>query len=92
MNLNLTIVWELLQQERFEQALAALDLLPVEAQRNSSEVQVMRADLLANRGEFAKAEKTCALALKVDEMNAGAYYVMALCREQLDDRRDRYGI
>lgn len=85
-NLNLTIVWELLQQERFEQALAALDLLPVEAQRNSSEVQVMRAALLANRGEFAKAEKTCALALKVDEMNAGAYYVMALCREQLDDR------
>jgi len=83
--LDLSAAWGLLQQERFEQALAALDLLPVEAQRNS-EVQVMRAALLANRGEFAEAEKTCAYALKVDQLNAGAYYVMALCREQLDDR------
>ncbi len=82
---DLSAVWGVLRQERFEQALAELDLLPVEAQGNS-DWQVMRAALLANRGEFAKAEETCASALKADEMNAGAYYVMALCREQLNDR------
>jgi chemotaxis protein methyltransferase CheR len=77
---------ELLQEERFEQALAALHSLPAEAQ-TSPDVQVLRAALLANRGDLAQAERACASVLELDALNAGAYYVMALCREQADDRR-----
>lgn len=80
---DLSIALELLQEERFEEALEAL---PAEAQ-NNPEVQVLRAALLANRGDLAKAQDACTSVLKIDELNAGAYYVMALCREQADDRR-----
>jgi chemotaxis protein methyltransferase CheR len=83
---DLSSVLSLLQNERFEQALEALAALPAEAQRNP-EVQVLKAALIANRGDTEKAEETCASALKADGMNAGAYYVMALCREQLNDRK-----
>ncbi len=83
---DLSIALELLREERFEQALEALQALPAEAQL-SPEVQVLRAALLANRGDLAKAEDACAAVLRIDELNAGAYYVMALCREQADDRR-----
>jgi chemotaxis protein methyltransferase CheR len=82
---DLSIVLQLLQEERFEQALAALQALP-SAARSSPEVQVLRGALLANRGDLAQAEEACAAALKMDSLNAGAYYVMALCREQADDR------
>jgi chemotaxis protein methyltransferase CheR len=83
---DLSTALELLREERFEQALSALQALPAEAQ-TSPEVQVLRAALLANRGDLAKAEDACSAVLKIDELNAGAYYVMALCREQADDRR-----
>ena len=82
---DLSPVWELLQEERFEQALAAVEALPAEA-RSSPDVQVLRAGLLANRGDLALAEEACASALKADSLNSGAYYVMALCREQTQDR------
>ena len=83
---DLSIALELLREERFEQALAALQALPAEAQ-TSSDVQVLRGVLLANCGDLAQAEHACASALEMDTLNAGAYYVMALCREQADDRR-----
>lgn len=83
---GLSAALELLQEERFEQALAALQALPADAQ-TSPDVQVLRAALLANRGDLAQAERTCASVLELDTLNAGAYYVMALCREQADDRR-----
>jgi len=82
---DLSSALELLQEERFEQALAALHALPAEAQ-SSPDVQVLRGVLLANRGDLAQAEEACTSALKTDTLNAGAYYVMALCREQSDDR------
>jgi chemotaxis protein methyltransferase CheR len=83
---DLSFALELLREERFEQALAALQTLPPEAQA-SPDVQVLRGVLLANRGDLAQAEQACASALEMDALNAGAYYVMALCREQADDRR-----
>ncbi len=82
---DLSAVLELLQEERFEQALAALQALPAEAQ-SSPDVHVLRGVLLANHGEPRQAEEACTSALKMDSLNAGAYYVMALCREQVDDR------
>ncbi len=83
---DLSGAMKLLQEERFEQALQVLDRLPAEAQ-TSPDVQVLRAALLANRGDLAKAEDVCSSVLKMDELNAGAYYVMALCREQANERQ-----
>jgi chemotaxis protein methyltransferase CheR len=82
---DLSIALGLLQEERFEEALAALKALPAEAQ-TSADVQVLQGILLANHGDLAQAEDACASALKMDALNAGAYYVMALCREQAEDR------
>jgi chemotaxis protein methyltransferase CheR len=82
---DLSVVLELFREERFEQALAAVEAMPAEAQ-SSPDVGVLRGVLLANRGDLAQAEEACAAALKMDSLNAGAYYVMALCREQADDR------
>jgi chemotaxis protein methyltransferase CheR len=83
---DLSSALELLQAERFEQALAALQALPTEIQ-SGPEVQMLRAILLANRGDRTLAEQACASVLKLDEFDAGAYYVMALCREQAGDRQ-----
>jgi chemotaxis protein methyltransferase CheR len=83
---DLSIALQLLQEERFEQALAAVHSLPVEAQA-SPEVQVLRAVLLANRGDLAQAEHACDSVLKIDELNADAYYVKALCCEHAGDRQ-----
>jgi chemotaxis protein methyltransferase CheR len=76
---------DLLQKERFEEALDFLHDLPAESPANA-DVQLLRAVLLANSGDLAGAEKACTLLLKTDELNAGAHYVMALCHEQAGDR------
>lgn len=83
---DLSTALNLLKEERFEQALTALQALPAEA-RTSLDAQVLRAALLANRGDLALAEDACTSILKIDELNAGAYYVKALCREQAGDRQ-----
>lgn len=83
---DLSIAMNLLQEERFEQALAKLLALPAEVQ-SSPEVQLLRAVLLTNRGDIADARQACLLVLKMDELNAGAYYVLALCSEHAGDRQ-----
>jgi chemotaxis protein methyltransferase CheR len=83
---DLSIALNLLQEERFEQALEVLQGLPAESQA-SPDVQVLRAVLLANRGDLAQAEEVCVALLNIDQLNAGAFYVMALCREQANDRQ-----
>lgn len=86
MPVDLSTALKLLKEERFDLALEALQALPAEAQTDP-DAQVLRAALLANRGDIAQAEDACASALKTDEMNTGAYYVKALCREQVGDRQ-----
>jgi chemotaxis protein methyltransferase CheR len=83
---DLSKALELLQEERFAQALAALDSLPAEAQ-SSTDVQLLRAVLLANRGDLAEAEQACDSVLRIDVLNADAYYVKALCGEHAGDRQ-----
>ncbi len=74
----------LMRQERFTEALAAL---PTSAGGEfDPDVQLLRAVLLVNGGQLCDAEKVCQQLLAVDELNAGAQYVMALCREQAGDR------
>jgi chemotaxis protein methyltransferase CheR len=42
--------------------------------------------LLTNRGELPEAQRVCQQVLELDELNAGAHYLMALCREHAGDR------
>ena len=46
---------------------------------------LLLAVLLTNQGELADAEQTCRRLLALDEMHAGAHYLMALCREHASD-------
>src|SRR5207244_970508 len=43
--------------------------------------------LLTNSGDLAEAERVCRHLLELDELNAGAHYLLALCREQAGDAR-----
>jgi chemotaxis protein methyltransferase CheR len=76
---------ELMRAERFQQALELLQALPADSGADS-DTQLLLAVLLANGGDAPGAETICRRILDMDEINAGAYYVMALCREQAGDR------
>ena len=45
------------------------------------DVLLLKAMLLAHSGQLAAAEEACLRLLLIDEFNAGAHYVLALCRE-----------
>lgn len=77
---DLGLVLEAMRQERFSDALALLHGLPPEP-----DALLLRAALLINSGSRAEAEDVCARLLGLDELNAGAHYVMALCREHAGD-------
>ncbi len=75
---------ELLRTERFQEAKALLTQLPTDAKADP-DTQLLLAVLLANAGELPEAEKACEQILHLDELSAGAHYVMALCREHAGD-------
>jgi len=77
---------ELFQQERFAEALDLVQALPPESARDP-DVLLLRAVLLAHSGQLNQAEAMCRRLLAIDELNAGAHYVLALCREGVGDRR-----
>lgn len=77
---------ELIGQERFDEARAALTAAPAGA-ADTADVLLLRAVLLTHGGDLAAAEKVCARVLELDELSAGAHYLSALCREQEGDRR-----
>jgi chemotaxis protein methyltransferase CheR len=74
----------LVREERFREALALLagssDGRPRDPER-----LLLRAVLLATSGEPDGAEELAAELLEIDELNAGAHYVLALCREHRGD-------
>jgi chemotaxis protein methyltransferase CheR len=70
---------ELLRQERFEDALAEV------ASEPGPEALLLRAVLLTDLGRLAEAEMECRRLLDSDGLNAGAHYLMAVCREGADD-------
>jgi chemotaxis protein methyltransferase CheR len=82
---DLGLVVELLQKERFAEALAIVDALPPASGRDP-DVLLLRAVLLTHTGEVAHAEDACRRLLDVDELSAGAHYLLALCREGAGDR------
>lgn len=81
----------LLRDERFGDALKLVRALPPEASRHPDAL-LLEAVLLSHTGRFDEAEDTCHRLLAIDEFNAGAHYVLALCREGRGDplgARDR---
>jgi chemotaxis protein methyltransferase CheR len=76
---------ELLRKERFAEAIELLRALPEESKADP-DTQLLLAVLLTNGGDVAEAEKVCRHVLKIDELNAGAHYLMALCREHAGDQ------
>jgi chemotaxis protein methyltransferase CheR len=77
---------ELLRRERFAEALVLVGALPPES-AGDADVLLLRAVLLTQSGNLAEAGQVCADLLVLDEMNAGAHYLLAICREGLGDRQ-----
>jgi chemotaxis protein methyltransferase CheR len=84
---DLAPAFDLMRKERFAEALDYVRAgLP--AAENDPDVLLLEATLLAHGGHTVAAEDACLRLLLVDEFNAGAHYVLALCREHsgLPDR------
>jgi chemotaxis protein methyltransferase CheR len=82
---NLGLALDLLQQERFAEALDLIHRMPEEAGEDP-DVLLLRAILLAQSGKLPVAAEVCRSLLARDELNAGANYVLALCFEGASDR------
>jgi chemotaxis protein methyltransferase CheR len=80
-----TVAIELLRREKFSEAMQLLRALPAESKADS-DAQLLLAVLLTNGGDLTEAEKVCLHVLALDELNAGAHYLMALCREHAGDQ------
>lgn len=77
---------ELLRRERFADALDAVARLPSES-GDDPDVLLLRAMLEIHHGDLTAAEATSRRLLTLDELAAGAHYVLALCREAAGDRQ-----
>ena len=76
---------ELLASERFADALAWLDDQTPEAPPDPDTL-LLRAVLLTHSGQLQAAATVCAQLRGLDELSAGAHYLLALCREGAGDR------
>jgi chemotaxis protein methyltransferase CheR len=83
---NLGVALDLLRKERFHEALDLVQGFPAEFARDP-DVLLLHAVLLTQSGELAGAEAACRRLLALDELNAGAHFVLALCREGVGDQR-----
>ncbi len=81
---ELGAVLELVQRERFGEARSLLDALPTSATKHPDAL-LFSAVLFTNEGRLADAERVSEALLAADELNAGAHYVKALCREHAGD-------
>lgn len=80
----LAVARDLLGQERFLDALAALDGLPAAASARP-EALALRAIALTNAARLDEAQLACQQLLGQDPMHAGAHHLLALCAERLGD-------
>jgi chemotaxis protein methyltransferase CheR len=76
---------DLLRHERFNEALDHVLGGPANAE-SDADVLLVKAVLLTQGGQLAAAEETCQRLLQIDGLNAGAHYVLALCREHAGER------
>ena len=85
--LDLRVAVDLLGRERFSEAQSILSALPSD-RAHDPEVLLLSAVLHTHGGNLILAETVCAELLELDELNAGAHYLMALCRESAGDDGD----
>lgn len=83
---NRTRVVEMMRSERFAEALALIKGLPAEV-AGQPQFLLLQAVLLAHDGRRGESAKVCEELLHIEELNAGAHYLMALCHEDAGDRR-----
>ena len=81
---DLSLVLEAVRQERFADALELIGSLPADSQEDPDAL-LLRAVLLTNHGRLKESEEVCRRLLALDELNAGAHYLMALCSEHAGD-------
>ena len=81
---DLGAVLELMQRDRHTEALALLSTTSG-AQTHDPDQLLIEATLLIHGNHFAAAEAVCERLLSIDELSAGANYVLALCREAAGD-------
>ena len=72
---------ELLRHERFADALEAMQPFSP-AEKTDPAALLLRAAILTHQGELSEAEKSCHELLRLDDLNAGAHYLLALCCER----------
>ena len=75
----------LLAQERPQEALLRLDSAASGDSDMDVEWLLLRAVLLVNQGDSVNAERVCEKLLRLDDLHAGAHFVLALCREHAGD-------
>ena len=81
---ELAPVFDLLRHERFDEALDHVQNGPPQTD-NDADVLLVKAVLLAQGGQLAATREACRRLLLIDELNAGAHYVLALCHEHAGD-------
>lgn len=81
---DLGLARDLLREERFGEAVELMRRLPADSQRDPDAL-LLSAALQTHRGKLADAEDACRRLLDLDELNAGAHYLLALCREGAGD-------
>lgn len=81
---NLHRALEYLHHERYDQTLEQLSALPA-TQALDPDVLLLKAVSLSHSGALGAAQAACRVLLEQDELNAGAYYVLALCCEGTGD-------
>jgi len=82
---DLGVVLDLLNKERFFDAMTLLSALPADSSKDP-DTQLLRAVILTNGGDLFGAKEACMRILDVDELNAGAHYLLALCLEHEGNR------
>jgi chemotaxis protein methyltransferase CheR len=81
---DLAGAFESLHRERFAEVLDHIGELPAEQARDA-DVLLLKAVSLSHSGALEQAQETCRELLACDELNAGAHYVLAVCREAAGD-------
>jgi chemotaxis protein methyltransferase CheR len=78
-------VLELMQSDRHTEALALFGATAATEEHADADQLLVEATLLTHANKFPQAEVVCTRLLLLDELNAGAHYVLALCREAAGD-------
>jgi chemotaxis protein methyltransferase CheR len=79
-SLKIDLLRELLESERYSQALELLDGLP-----SDPEVSLWRASVLINCGKLEDAEQVCQTLLHQPRTEAGAHLLLGLCRREIGE-------